>query len=62
MNMTRVAPGAHDRRTQRLGQGHHCPAGGFALGWHLLDSGALYRFVALAAVRRGISLEDEAAA
>lgn len=31
-----------------------------ALGWHLLDSGALYRLVGLAAQRHGISLEDEA--
>jgi cytidylate kinase len=29
-----------------------------ALGWHLLDSGALYRLLALAATRRGISLDD----
>jgi len=29
-----------------------------ALGWHLLDSGALYRLVALAATRRGIRLDD----
>ena len=29
-----------------------------ALGWHLLDSGALYRLVALAARRKGVSLED----
>ena len=29
------------------------------LGWHLLDSGALYRLTALAAVRKGISFEDE---
>ena len=29
-----------------------------ALGWHLLDSGALYRLLALAAVRRGIGLQD----
>lgn len=28
------------------------------LGWHLLDSGALYRLVALAASRRGIGLDD----
>jgi cytidylate kinase len=32
-----------------------------ALGWHLLDSGALYRLLALAASRRGISLDDDAA-
>ena len=29
-----------------------------ALGWHLLDSGALYRLVAMAARRKGVSLED----
>jgi cytidylate kinase len=29
-----------------------------ALGWHLLDSGALYRLLALAATRRGIRLDD----
>lgn len=31
------------------------------LGWHLLDSGALYRLVALAGVMRGISSGDEPA-
>jgi cytidylate kinase len=31
------------------------------LGWHLLDSGALYRLVALAARRAGIPLDDAAA-
>ncbi|HHM05823.1 MAG TPA: (d)CMP kinase [Gammaproteobacteria bacterium] len=31
------------------------------LGWHFLDSGALYRLVALAALRRGLFLEDEQA-
>lgn len=31
------------------------------LGWHLLDSGALYRLVGLAALRRGVALDDEAA-
>ncbi|TYC53196.1 (d)CMP kinase [Marinobacter sp. BW6] len=30
------------------------------LGWHLLDSGALYRLTALAAVYQGVSLDDEA--
>ncbi len=29
------------------------------LGWHLLDSGALYRLVALAANRDGVALDDE---
>jgi cytidylate kinase len=32
-----------------------------ALGWKLLDSGALYRLVALAARRRSIALDDSAA-
>ncbi|RFF26372.1 MULTISPECIES: (d)CMP kinase [unclassified Wenzhouxiangella] len=31
------------------------------LGWHLLDSGAVYRAVALAALDRGVDPEDEAA-
>lgn len=30
------------------------------LGWHLLDSGALYRLLAIAASDRGIRLDDEA--
>jgi len=30
------------------------------LGWHLLDSGALYRLTALAATRQGVELDDEA--
>lgn len=29
------------------------------LGWHLLDSGALYRLTALAAIRQGVPLDDE---
>ena len=29
-----------------------------ALGWHLLDSGALYRLVSLAALNRDVSLDD----
>lgn len=32
-----------------------------ALGFHLLDSGALYRLTAVAAMRAGIPLDDEAA-
>lgn len=31
------------------------------LGWHLLDSGAVYRAVALAALERGIDPDDDAA-
>lgn len=32
-----------------------------ALGWHLLDSGALYRLVALAAANHGVDLSNEPA-
>ena len=31
------------------------------LGWHCLDSGAIYRVVAAAAVARGLGMDDEAA-
>ena len=31
------------------------------LGWHFLDSGALYRLVAHAALERGVALDDESA-
>lgn len=31
------------------------------LGWHFLDSGALYRLVGLSALREGVALDDEAA-
>ena len=31
-----------------------------ALGWHYLDSGSLYRLVALAGTRAGVTLDDEA--
>ncbi len=29
------------------------------LGWHILDSGALYRLTAFAALKKGVSFEDE---
>ena len=29
------------------------------LGWHLLDSGALYRLTALSAKKEGVSFDDE---
>ncbi|MEN9501758.1 MAG: hypothetical protein RI964_1043 [Pseudomonadota bacterium] len=31
------------------------------LGWHLLDSGAIYRVAAVAALRQGVDLQDETA-
>jgi hypothetical protein len=41
------------------GKGTVAQAAAEALGWHLLDSGALYRLLALAAGRRGIPLDAE---
>ncbi len=43
------------------GKGTICALVARELGWHLLDSGALYRLVALGAMRHDIDLADEAA-
>jgi len=43
------------------GKGSLCQLLSKQLGWHLLDSGALYRIVGLAAADQGVSFEDEAA-
>lgn len=43
------------------GKGTICRSVAAALGWHLLDSGALYRLVGMAADRAGIGLDDGAA-
>ena len=43
------------------GKGTICALVAQELGWHLLDSGALYRLVALGAMRHDIELTDEAA-
>lgn len=43
-----------------VGKGTLCQLLARQLGWNLLDSGSLYRLTALAALRHGISLEDEA--
>lgn len=43
-----------------VGKGTLCQWLAARLGWHLLDSGALYRLTALAALRRNASLADEA--
>jgi len=40
------------------GKGTVAQAVALALGWHYLDSGALYRLVALAALRSGMALND----
>jgi cytidylate kinase len=41
------------------GKGTICRALADELGWHLLDSGSLYRLVALDALERGLDLADE---
>lgn len=43
------------------GKGTVCARLAEALGWQLLDSGALYRITGLAADRKGIALDDESA-
>ena len=43
------------------GKGSLCQLLAKQLGWHLLDSGALYRIVGLAAEQRNIALNDEPA-
>ena len=42
------------------GKGTVSRAVALALGWHFLDSGALYRLVALHGLRQGLELTDEA--
>nr|WP_216110744.1 (d)CMP kinase [Aquisalimonas asiatica] len=43
------------------GKGTVCRAVTEAMGWHLLDSGAIYRALAVAAGRRGLDVSDTAA-
>lgn len=43
------------------GKGTICQLLAKELGWHLLDSGALYRIVGLAAERRGVPFDDATA-
>jgi cytidylate kinase len=43
------------------GKGTICRAVAERLGWHLLDSGALYRLVGLRALETGCALDDESA-
>lgn len=44
-----------------VGKGTICRIAAQRLGWHMLDSGALYRLVALAAQRHGLSWDNEPA-
>ena len=56
--MTRVPPVITIDGPSGSGKGTIARQVAAALGWHLLDSGALYRLLALAAARRGIQLDD----
>ncbi|CAG0990589.1 partial CMP/dCMP kinase, partial [Burkholderiales bacterium] len=47
--------------TSASGKGTIAARAATALGFHLLDSGALYRLVGLSALRAGVALEDETA-
>lgn len=42
------------------GKGTVCTHLAHWLGWHFLDSGALYRLVAIQALRQGVGMDDEA--
>src|SRR3990167_5068585 len=41
------------------GKGTICQLLARKLGWHYLDSGAIYRVLALAAIRNAVSFKDE---
>ncbi len=59
--MTSAAPVLTIDGPSGSGKGTICALVASELGWHLLDSGALYRLVALGAKRHGIDLAAEAA-
>jgi len=59
--MTSLAPVITIDGPSGSGKGTVCSRLARQLGWHLLDSGALYRLLALAAGRHGIALDNEAA-
>jgi cytidylate kinase len=55
---TRRAPGLALDGPTAAGKGTIAQRVAGALGWHYLDSGALYRLTALAALRAGVSFDD----
>ncbi|MCM8611227.1 bifunctional 3-phosphoshikimate 1-carboxyvinyltransferase/cytidylate kinase [Accumulibacter sp.] len=59
--MTRPVPVVAVDGTSASGKGTIAARVAQALGWHYLDSGALYRLTALAALRAGAAGDDEAA-
>ncbi len=61
MAETRTAPVIAIDGPSGSGKGTLSKAVAAHLGWHFLDSGALYRIIGVVAARRGIALDDEAA-
>ena len=61
MNAGRRAPVICVDGPSGAGKGTVCRLLMQELGWHLLDSGALYRLVAVDAMRKGVTLADESA-
>jgi cytidylate kinase len=59
--MTRVVPVLTIDGPSGSGKGSLAQMLAQHLGWHLLDSGALYRIVGLVAVEKGVDLDDEPA-
>ncbi len=59
--MTRSIPVVTVDGPSGVGKGTICSLLARELGWHLLDSGSLYRVTAFAAQRQGMSLDDASA-
>ncbi len=59
--MTAIAPGITVDGPSGAGKGTLCQALALALGWRLLDSGAIYRVLALAALHHQVDITAEEA-
>ena len=59
MNQTKKVPVLTIDGPGGAGKGTICQLVAKQLGWHLLDSGALYRLTALAASKHGVALDNE---
>jgi cytidylate kinase len=58
--MTAMAPIITVDGPSGSGKGTLCQLLAAKLGWHILDSGAIYRVLALAAINHNVELDDEA--
>lgn len=59
--MTAIVPVITVDGPSGAGKGTLCKALAQALGWHLLDSGAIYRVLALAALHHQVNIDSEEA-